>query len=141
MGPYSFACCELRGIFMVRNWYYYCVLIPNYDSRPDARPHFLPHGSLFVLTFSILACIAAGFLIPLGIEVLGPQHENKTARLAAAAFGSIVLLVSLFLMVVAAALIIGGHSYLRLWKRLLLFLPPTIAVLMSGFVIFAGSHE
>ncbi len=113
------------------------MLVRDYDAQPQKRPPLLPHGAFFVLVFSIIACVAAALLIPLGVEVWGPQRANGTARLAATAFGMIVLAISVFL--TALAFVISSTTKpLRKWQRLVLILPPALAVLMSGFTVAAG---
>jgi hypothetical protein len=116
------------------------VLVPDYDAQPQKQPPLLPHGAFFVLVFSFLACLAAGFLIPLGVDVWGPQRANGTARLAATGFGMIVLVISAFLTALAFIISFTG-SPLRKWQRLLLILRPALAVLMAAFTVAAGMQS
>jgi hypothetical protein len=115
------------------------VLVPDYDTKPQRSPPLFPHGFVFILIFSLLACLAAGASIPLGIEVW--NSRSKDAKFAAAIVGASLLWISGLLTTIAAVYIIVMAPRLRLWQRLLLIVPPTLAALMSLFTVIAAGER
>jgi len=115
------------------------MLVPNYDSKPSRPPPLFPHGSVFILSFSILACLASGASVHLGIEAW--NSHSKDVRFAAAIVGALLLSISGLLTITAAVYIIVMDPRLRLWQRLLLILPPASAALMSLFTLIASSER
>ena len=114
------------------------MLVPNYDSKPSRPPPLFPHGSFFILVFSILACLA-GASIHLGIQAW--NSHSKDVRFAAAIVGASLLCISGLLTIIAAVYIIVMDPRLRLWQRLLLIVPPTLAALMSLFTVIASRER
>jgi hypothetical protein len=115
------------------------MLLPDYDSKRIRPPPLFPHGSFFVLIFSILACLAAGASIHLGIEAWNSQ--SKDVRFAAAVVGALLLYISGLLTIIAAVYIIVTAPRLRLWQRLFLIVPPALAALMSLFTVMASGER
>jgi hypothetical protein len=115
------------------------VLVPDYDPKPPRPSPLFPHGSFFIIVFSILTCLAACASIHLGIEAW--NSHNKDVRFAAAIVGASLLYVSGLLTIIAAVYVIVMAPRLRLWQRVLLVLPPALAALMSLFTVIASSER
>ena len=114
------------------------MLVPDYTAQPQKRPRLLLHGSVFILTFSILACLVAGYLVRIAMASWSLQGLSKEGHLLAIAGGVLMLGISLLLLAIAIVVIVTAPARLRLWQHLMLLVPAALAALMSGFTILVA---
>jgi hypothetical protein len=118
-------------------WYHSGVLVPDVDSEPNRPRPRLPHGFVFVLIFSILACIAAGAIALVGLEAWTSKGISKEGKTIAIFGGAAIGGISALLLTTAFVLVMIANPRLRLWQCLMLLVPPALAALMSGFTLLA----